>query len=102
MNNLNTAVLVRDFMPTHDGASHGPRSLGWKHGIPNAADGACFDYRINLKLVYDEARGEVVGPFLSENDFNETLLCGALPGVVHRGGHEIVFTHGDLNSRNVS
>lgn len=31
----------------------------------------------------------------------EMMRCRALPGLVHRGGHEIVFTHGDLNLRNV-
>ena len=66
MNNQNTAVLVRSLCRHMMALRMVPRSLGWKHGIPNAADGACFDYRINLELFYDEARGEVVGPFLSE------------------------------------
>ncbi|KAG6166363.1 hypothetical protein E4U27_008226, partial [Claviceps purpurea] len=35
------------------------------------------------------------------DDFNNTLRCGALPDVVHSSGHEIVFTHGDLNMRNI-
>ncbi|KAG6019288.1 hypothetical protein E4U19_007351 [Claviceps sp. Clav32 group G5] len=48
-----------------------------------------------------EARGrqDFFGPFVDEDDFN--LQCVALPNVVHRSGHEIVFTHGDLNMRNI-
>lgn len=38
---------------------------------------------------------------MDEEEFNKTLQMGALPGVSHRSGHEIVFTHADLNMRNV-
>jgi aminoglycoside phosphotransferase len=69
--------------------------------ITNAIDKACSDNRSNAALEHDEARGDVVGPFTNEDEFNCILRCGALPDVVHRGGHKIVFTHGDLNMRNV-
>lgn len=69
--------------------------------ICNTIGKACYDYRINAALDYDEQRGDFVGPFAGEDDFNDILRCGALPGVVHRAGHRIVFTHGDLNMRNV-
>jgi aminoglycoside phosphotransferase len=101
MSDEDTAALVRDLRRHIIALRAIPRPPGWKHAIANAADGPCFDYRINAALDDDEERGETVGPFLSENDFNETLRCGALPEVVHRGGHDIVFTHGDLNMRNV-
>lgn len=78
------------------------RPPGRKHAIPNAVDGPCFDFRINAALNYDEVRREIVGPFLSEDDFNNTLRCGALPDVVvHCGGHWVVFTYSDSNLRNV-
>ncbi|KAK4155772.1 kinase-like domain-containing protein [Chaetomidium leptoderma] len=101
MSDQDTRTLVQDLRRHMIALRAVPRPLGWKHAISNAVDGPCFDYRINMALNYDEDRGEVVGPFLSEHDFNDTLRCGALPGVVHRGGHNMVFTHGDLNLRNV-
>lgn len=101
MSDQDTAILVRDLGRHLAALREIPRPQGWKHGIANTADGPCFDYRINAALDEDEDRGEMVGPFLTENDFNETLRCGALPDVVHRAGHKIVFTHGDLNMRNV-
>lgn len=45
--------------------------------------------------------GEFFGPFANEDDFNKDLRSGAFPDVVHRTGHQIVFTHGDLNMRNI-
>ncbi|KAK4243151.1 hypothetical protein C7999DRAFT_44976 [Corynascus novoguineensis] len=101
MSDEDTATLVHDLRRHIIALRAIPRPLGWKHAISNAVDGPCFDYRINAALNYDEDRGEVVGPFLSEDDFNDTLRCGALPEVVHHGGHKMVFTHGDLNLRNV-
>ncbi|KAK4132066.1 kinase-like protein [Trichocladium antarcticum] len=101
MSDEDTAALVRDLRRHMIALRAIPGPPGWKHAIANAAGGPCFDYRINAARSYDEEQGETVGPFLSEDDFNETLRCGALPEVVHRGGHDIVFTHGDLNMRNV-
>lgn len=101
MSDEDTATLVHDLRRHIIALRAIPRPPGWKHAISNAVDGPCFDYRINAALDYDEDRGEVAGPFLSEDDFNDTLRCGALPEVVHRGGRKMVFTHGDLNLKNV-
>jgi aminoglycoside phosphotransferase (APT) family kinase protein len=101
MSDEETATLVQDLRRHMATLRTVPRPLGWKHAISNAVDGPCFDYRINAALNYDEARGEVVGPFISEHGFNDTLRCGALPGVVHEDGHRMAFTHGDLNMRNI-
>ncbi len=78
-----------------------PKEVAPNYAITNAIGKACYDYRIIAGLDYDEDRGDFVGPFVNEEEFNETLQVGALPGVSHRGGHKIVFTHGDLNMRNV-
>lgn len=67
-----------------------PRPVVRKYAISNAVGGPCFDSRMSAALNYDEARGEGAGPFLSEDDFIDTLR-EALPEVVHRGGHEMVF-----------
>ncbi|POR32239.1 Uncharacterized protein TPAR_07550 [Tolypocladium paradoxum] len=78
-----------------------PKEVAPEYAITNALGKACYDYRINAGLDYDEDRGDFVGPFVSEEEFNETLKVGALPNTSHRSGHKIVFTHGDLNMRNV-
>lgn len=91
---------------THDLRRH----LSAVRGIPcpydtsisNAAGGPCFDHRINAALgIDDEGEEGAVGPFGSEAEFNDVLRCGALPEVVHRDGHGVEFTHGDLNMRNI-
>ncbi|KAH7370217.1 kinase-like domain-containing protein [Rhexocercosporidium sp. MPI-PUGE-AT-0058] len=63
-----------------------------KYAITNASGGPCLDYRIG---------GDPVGPFPSENEFSESLRLGILPDLVHRTDHQIVFTHADLNLRNI-
>ncbi|KAL3419882.1 hypothetical protein PVAG01_08381 [Phlyctema vagabunda] len=63
-----------------------------KYAITNAIGGPCLDYRIS---------GDRVGPFPSEKEFSESLQLGILPGLIHRTDHEIVFTHADLNMRNI-
>ncbi|KAL5329524.1 hypothetical protein ACEPPN_003038 [Leptodophora sp. 'Broadleaf-Isolate-01'] len=63
-----------------------------KYAITNATRGSCLDYRIS---------GNRVGPFPSEKEFSESLCLGALPGLMHRTDHKIVFTHADLNMRNI-
>ncbi len=60
--------------------------------ISNTVGGPCLDYRID---------SEPVGPFVDEKAFNEFLMVGALPGLMHKDGHKIVYTHGDLNMRNI-
>ncbi|KAK3318707.1 hypothetical protein B0H66DRAFT_591386 [Apodospora peruviana] len=62
----------------------------------NAGGGTCYDFRITAA-----GDDDFVGPFANEDDFNNNLRCGALPGVVQRKRHRIVFTHGDLNMRNI-
>lgn len=63
--------------------------------ISNAVGEACHDFRIS------GATGEdFVGPFANEEEFNKSLqIRDDLP--VHRKRHRIVFTHGDLNMRNI-
>ncbi|KAG5913969.1 hypothetical protein E4U61_006251, partial [Claviceps capensis] len=56
---------------------------------------------IHVPSALDLARGDYFGPFVDEDDFNNTLRCIPLPNVVHSSGHEIVLTHGDLNMRNI-
>ncbi len=71
------------------------------HQIANAVGQDCYDYRLTSAVPYDPERGDYIGPFADEDALIEMMRCGALPDVVHQGGHEIVFTHGDLNLRNV-
>ncbi|KAG6114301.1 hypothetical protein E4U13_003415 [Claviceps humidiphila] len=78
-----------------------PKEVSPKYAITNVLGEACYDGRLITGSDYDEARGDFLGPFVDEDDFNDTLRCGALPDVVHRSGHEIVLTHGDLNMRNI-
>jgi aminoglycoside phosphotransferase len=63
-----------------------------KYAIANATGGPCLDYRISA---------DPVGPFHNEKEFSESLQLGILPGLMHRTGHKIVFTHADLNMRNI-
>ena len=82
-----------------------------EYAITDSLGGACHDARINAAMPYDEARGGFAGPFATEEEFHEALRAYHLPGVVHRsgrhgerdggGGGGIVFSHGDLNLRNV-
>lgn len=78
-----------------------PKVVAPKYAITNALGEACYDHRINACLDYDKDRGDFVGPFVNEDELNETLQTSALPGVSHHSGHKIVFTHGDLNMRNI-
>ncbi|CCE34090.1 uncharacterized protein CPUR_08022 [Claviceps purpurea 20.1] len=78
-----------------------PKEVSPKYAITSALGEACYDGRLITGSVYDEARGDFFGPFVDEDDFNDTLHCVALPNVVHSSGHEIVLTHGDLNMRNI-
>lgn len=62
------------------------------HYIASASGGTCLDYRIDSMPV---------GPFHDEKEFSESLRLGILPDLVHRDDHKIVFTHCDLNLRNI-
>ena len=71
------------------------RTIGRPAGfadISSASGGPIQDYRIPSSLA---------GPFEREKDFSECLRLGALPNLVHRHDHEIVFTHADLHMRNI-
>ncbi|KAI9727374.1 MAG: hypothetical protein M1834_008445 [Cirrosporium novae-zelandiae] len=71
------------------------KTIDPKHAISNAIGEGCLDYRIN---------DVSVGPFLSEKQFSKFLSLGLAPDfihLVHGDGHEIVFTHADLNMRNI-
>ncbi|KAG5787589.1 hypothetical protein H9Q69_013335 [Fusarium xylarioides] len=72
-----------------------------KHEITNAIGGPCYDYRIVAAHNYDKERGDFYGPFTDEEDINNTLRTPALPNIFHSMGHEIVFTHSDINMRNI-
>ncbi|RBR03966.1 hypothetical protein FVER53590_29578 [Fusarium verticillioides] len=72
-----------------------------KHAISNAVGGPCYDYRTVACQDYDEERGDFFGPFTDEEEFNDTLRTPALPDAFHSTGHDIVFTHSDINMRNV-
>lgn len=78
-----------------------PKEVNPNYVISNAVGESCYDYRIVAALDYDEERGDFIGPFMDEEEFNRTLQVGALPGVSQCSGHKIVFTHADLNMRNV-
>ncbi|KAG6233384.1 hypothetical protein E4U26_002382 [Claviceps purpurea] len=78
-----------------------PKEVAPKYAITNVLGTACYDGRLIIGSVYDAARGDYFGPFVDEDDFNNTLRCIPLPNVVHSSGHEIVLTHGDLNLRNI-
>ncbi|KAI1169268.1 kinase-like domain-containing protein [Nemania serpens] len=78
-----------------------PKEVSPNYAISNALGESCYDYRIIAGSDYDEERGDFFGPFMDEEEFNRTLQVGALPGVSHCSGHNIVFTHADLNMRNV-
>jgi aminoglycoside phosphotransferase len=69
-----------------------PRSDSINAAIMNASGGPCLDYRIG---------GSPVGPYSSEKEFSKSLSLGILPDLVHRNDHNIVFTHSDLNMRNI-
>jgi transposase-like protein len=78
-----------------------PKTAAPEYQISNAVGQACYDHRVIAGLDYDEDRADFIGPFLNEDEFNHALRCDALPEVIHRGGHKIVFAYGDLNMRNI-
>ncbi|OTA90524.1 hypothetical protein M434DRAFT_397896 [Hypoxylon sp. CO27-5] len=69
--------------------------------ISNTTGKAIYDGRIIAAVEYEESRGDFIGPFSTEDEFNQMLRSPHIPDVVHRSGHKIVFTHGDINMRNI-
>ncbi|SPJ79289.1 uncharacterized protein FTOL_07680 [Fusarium torulosum] len=94
-------TLVQDLQNCLNEMRALPNEAAPKHAICNAIGGPCYDFRIVLSMDYDEERGDFVGPFVNEDEFNAILQTPALPGVAHHDGHKIVFTHSDLNMRNI-
>ncbi|CAH0046463.1 unnamed protein product [Clonostachys solani] len=79
-----------------------PKQVLPNYAITNAIGKACYDYRIIASMNQEGERNRVfAGPFPTEDDFNKILEVASLPNVSHRSGHNITFTHGDLNTRNV-
>ncbi|KZZ98369.1 Protein kinase-like domain protein [Moelleriella libera RCEF 2490] len=95
------AALVSDLQKTITALRAIPKVPAPEYAITNALGEACYDYRIIACLDAKDNVGDFIGPFVNEEDFNDTLVSGALPYVSHSSGHQIVFTHGDLNMRNV-
>jgi aminoglycoside phosphotransferase len=93
-------LFVRDMQKFLEQLRSITRQRAPKYEIGNAIDGPCYDYRIIAARGYDKERGDFFGPFISEEDFNDTLRTPALTDVFHSQGHEIVFTHSD-NMRNI-
>ena len=102
MTDEEVAILAKDLREWLTQLRTIPRSAApGRHQIANAVGDDCYDFRLTSAVNYDPERGDYIGPFADEDALIEMMRCRALPGVVHRGGHEIVFTHGDLNLRNV-
>ncbi|TVY55426.1 hypothetical protein LSUE1_G009591 [Lachnellula suecica] len=67
-----------------------PKTVSPEYAICNTLGGAIRDPRIN--------NGNPVGPFVNEESFSQLLRN---PDEQSRRGHDIVFTHADLNPRNI-
>ncbi|KAG5959501.1 hypothetical protein E4U57_000596 [Claviceps arundinis] len=68
-----------------------PKEVPSNYAITNALGKACYDGRLITGSQYDEARG----------DFSGLLWTRTISTTLSDAGHEIVFTHGDLNMRNI-
>lgn len=67
-----------------------PKTVSLEYAICNTLGEACRDTRIR--------DGDPVGPFVNEAAFSQVLRN---PDEPSRRGHNVVFTHADLNSRNI-
>lgn len=67
-----------------------PKTVNPDMAICNTLGGACKDPRVRF--------GSSVGPFIDEAGFSAPLRSSEDPA---RRGHEIYFTHADLNPRNI-
>ncbi|KAG6037169.1 hypothetical protein E4U41_005303 [Claviceps citrina] len=77
-----------------------PKVVAPEHAITSALGRACYDHRINAASNVHSDNG-YKGPFRDEDEFNDNLRNSHLPHISHGSGHQIVFTHGDLNMRNI-
>lgn len=67
-----------------------PKKVNTGFAICNTLGAACMDPRIR--------DSEPVGPFPDETAFSQELMFSDDPG---RRGHKVVFTHADMNPRNI-
>lgn len=67
-----------------------PKTVSPEYAICDTLGGACRDPRIH--------EANPVGPFVDEAAFSQVLRN---PDEPSRRGHKVVFTHADLNSRNI-
>ena len=81
------ALQMKDYLGQLRGI---PKKVNPGFAICNTLGGACRDPRIR--------DSEPVGPFPDESAFSQELMFSDDPA---RRGHNIVFTHGDLNPRNI-
>ncbi|KAG5981064.1 hypothetical protein E4U55_003338 [Claviceps digitariae] len=95
------AALVCDLREVLSQLRAIPKQVAPEYAITNVPGGACYDGRIFMYARYDPEEGAFVGPFVDEAEFHNRLRIGALPDISHPNGHRIVFTHGDLNMRNI-
>jgi len=101
LSDLDITMLAHDLQEFIANMRTTTRDAALENTISNSMGNACYDHRINAALPYDEVRGDFVGPFADETEFNNILRCVPLPDILHRAEHRIVFSHGDLNMRNV-
>ncbi|RDL39400.1 uncharacterized protein BP5553_03740 [Venustampulla echinocandica] len=67
-----------------------PKAVSPEYAICDSLGGACRDPRT--------CDANPVGPFVDEEAFNQVLRN---PDELSRRGHKVLFTHGDLNPRNI-
>ncbi|KAG5928564.1 hypothetical protein E4U42_000434 [Claviceps africana] len=94
-------ALVHDLQEALSQLRAIPKQVAPEYAITNAIGKACYDGRISVCAPDDPEQGEFVGPFVDEAAFHNRLRIRALPNFSQRNGHRILFTHGDLNMRNV-
>ncbi|KAG6002939.1 hypothetical protein E4U21_002504 [Claviceps maximensis] len=78
-----------------------PRETASGYAITNVLGNACYDGRIITSTIYDPEQGDFAGPFVDEAEFHDHLRISDPPDVSQHNAHRIVFTHGDLNMRNI-
>ncbi|KAG5933671.1 hypothetical protein E4U53_000917 [Claviceps sorghi] len=92
-------ALVHDLQEALSQLRAIPKQVAPEYAIASVLGKACRDGRIT-SLLSPEMENRA-GPFVDESAFHDLLRIGALPDVSQHNGHRIVFTHGDLNPRNI-
>jgi aminoglycoside phosphotransferase (APT) family kinase protein len=67
-----------------------PKIINPEMAISNTLGEACQDHRLHMR--------EPLGPFVNEEAFNQVVAFSDDPS---RRGHQIFFTHADINPRNI-